>query len=81
MVGCIVCGDMLQRIPRKRITAMIINSFDCTASEKPHALSYSHTGCQVSDTSPKYVERKALERMIVESTVRIRDVESVVTNV
>lgn len=40
VVGC----DVLQRIERQGIAAMVVHGFDSGAREEPHALTGTHTG-------------------------------------
>ncbi len=42
MVSSIVRCNVLQRIKWQRIATMIVDGFDCGASEKPHALTGAH---------------------------------------
>ena len=46
MVGGIVGCEMLQRVPRERIAAVIVHGLDRRASEEPHGLANGHPRSQ-----------------------------------
>lgn len=44
VVGSIVAADMLQRVPRKLVAAVVVDSLERGEAEEKGALSQSHTG-------------------------------------
>lgn len=81
VVTGVVAGNVLERIPRKSVTAVIIDSLDSAASKEPHGLSASHTSEHVGNTSTQCVKKEALEGVVVQSAISVRDVKTVVTRV
>lgn len=81
MVTGVVAGDVLERIPRKSVAAVVVNGLDGAASKEPHGLSASHTSEHVGNTGTQSVKKEALEGVVVKSTVGIRNVEAMVTRV
>lgn len=81
VIGSIVGGEMLERIPGEGISAMVINSLDGRTSEKPHGLAVSHTGNQEADTCTRSIQKEALNRVVVEGTESVRHIEAVMTRV
>lgn len=79
MISRIITRDMLERIPWKCITTMIIYCFDSWGDEKCHTLTGSHAGYFVGDGGAEGVEEESFERVVVEGTVGVGDVETVVT--
>src|SRR5271156_1215808 len=79
VVGCIVRGDSLERIPRKGVTTMVINSLDGRAREKPHSLPNGHARDKVGQSRPKSVKNEAFNRMIVQRSKGIRYIKSMVS--
>ena len=72
---------MLERVPRKCVTTVIINGLDGAAGKEPHRLSASHTSEHVGNTGTQGIKKEALKGVVVESTISVRDVKAVVTRV
>ena len=81
MVTSIVRGYVLKWIPWQCITAVIIYGLECRASEKTHALTCRESNELVGKTGSNSVENKALYWVIVEGTVGIRYIQTMVTRV
>lgn len=81
VIGSIVGGEMLQRIPGEGVSAVVINSLDGRASEEPHGLAVGHAGNQEADAGTRSVQKEALNRVVVESTESVGHVEAVMTRV
>ena len=81
VVASVVGRHVLEWVERKRVAAMIVDSFDGTASEKPHALTDGHAGNEIADSSAEGVEKKSFKWVVVERAVSIRNVETVVSGV
>lgn len=74
MVSGIVGCEMLQRIPRESIAAVIVNRLDGGEGEEPHALAIRHPGCQECDAGASSIEKESFNGMVVESTESIGNV-------
>lgn len=81
VVGSIVAGDELERVPGERVAAVVVDSLDGGHGKEPHALTHSHEGGLERDSRAKGVEEEALDGVVVQSAVGIRNVESVVSRV
>ena len=81
VVASVVGRHVLEWVEGKRIAAVIVDSLDGTASEKPHALAHSHASDEIADSSAKGVEEKSFKRVIIQRAVSIRNVETVVSGV
>lgn len=81
MVASVVTSNMLQRVPRKCVAAVVVNGLDCRAREKPHALSGGHGGELECDTSAKGVEEESLEWMVVERTEGVGNIKPMMARV
>ena len=69
---------MLQRVEGKGITTVIVNSFYRAATKEDHALSASHAGDQEGNTSSESIQNETFNRVVVQGTVRVRNVKPVV---
>lgn len=81
VVGGIVRGEVLQRIPGEGVSAVVINGLDGRAGEEPHGLAVGHPGNQEANTCTSGIQKETLNGVVVESTESVRDVEAVVTRV
>ena len=81
MVGSVVGEDVVKRVVRKLVAAVIEHSFDGGSSKEPHGLTQGQSCEQVTKTTTECVKSEALERVVVQSAVGIRDVEAVVARV
>lgn len=81
MIGGIVGGEVLQRIPGEGVSAVVINGLDGRAGEEPHGLAVGHTGNQEANACTSSIQKETLNGMVVESTESVRDIEAVVTRV
>lgn len=78
VVGSVVGRDLLKRVPRELVTAMVIDCFDCGHREEPHALTGRHPGGQKSHTRTGCVKEESFDRMVVQSTEGVRDIKAMV---
>ena len=60
---------------------MVIDGLDGRTGEEPHGLPDSHTRYEVCKTSTKGVKEEAFKWVIVQSSIRVRHIQSVVTRV
>jgi len=81
VVGGVVAGDALQRIPWQSVSAVVVDGLDGGKGEEEHALAGIHEGDFVGQTGAESVEEKSFKGVVVQSAVRVWDVESVVTGV
>lgn len=81
MVSGVVGGEMLQWIPGEGIATVIIDSLDSREGEEPHGLAVSHAGDQESNSSASRIQEESLNRVVVESTEGIWNIETVMTGV
>lgn len=81
MISGIIGCQMLQRIPRERISTVVINSFNSGECEIPHGLAIGHHRCQEPYSSPSSVKKESFNWVIVKSSKCIRDIKSVVSGV
>lgn len=75
----VVTRQVLERIPRQLISAVVIDGLDGGHGEKPQSLPCRHEGALIRNGCAKRVEKEALEGMVVESTKCIWDIEAVVS--
>ncbi len=81
MVSGIVACDVLEGVPWKGISAVIVDGLDCRAGEEAHSLARGHEGEFVGDAGAEGVEEEALKGVIIESAEGIGDIEAVVPGV
>lgn len=81
VVGSVVAGDELKRVPREGIAAVVINGLDSRESEEASALEQRHASHLESDTSTESVEKEAFKGVVVKSTVSVWNIETVVSGV
>lgn len=79
VIAGVVGSQSLQRVPGQGVAAVIVDCLESRSSEKPHSLPRVHTSKLVGDTGAKGIEQEALDGMIVESTVSVRNVETMMT--
>jgi hypothetical protein len=60
---------------------VIIDSLDSREGEEPHGLAVCHAGDQESNSSASRVQEESLNRVVVESTEGIWNIETVMTGV
>lgn len=78
VVFSVVTGQMLERIPRQLVSAMVVDSFDSGHCEEPHALTCCHEGALVRNGCTERIKKEAFKGVVVKGTECIRDVETVV---
>lgn len=81
MVGSIVREDQKKRVPGELVTTVIKHCLYGGSGEEEHRLSNRHAGDKVGETSTQRVQEEAFDRVVVERTVCIRNVETMVTGV
>ena len=81
MIGGVVAGDVLKRVPRQRIATVVVDGLHHAPHKKPHAKARGHHGDLVGEASAHGVEDETLNRMVVKGAVRVGNVESVVSGV
>lgn len=79
MVASIVAGNVLQDVPWQGVSTVIVDSLDGTAGEEPHGLARSHAGKEKGKSSSERIKKEALEWVVVESSVSIGNVKTVVS--
>lgn len=78
VVSCIVTCDVLQGVPGQCVTAVVINRLDGRGCEEDHSLARRHPSNQVRNASSKCIEEETFERVIIERSISVWDVKSVV---
>lgn len=81
MVGSVVVGNQLQWIPRELVAAMIIDGLERREAEEAHALADCHSHCLEGDASTKSIKEEPLERVVVQGSISVGNVQSVMTGV
>lgn len=67
----IVAADVLERIPWKIISTMVIDSLRRTEREEAHALAGSHAGGFVGNRGSQSIEKEPFKRMIIKGAICI----------
>lgn len=81
MVPGIVRGQMLQGVPGQCVAAMVVNGFQGGTGEEPHPLPGIHSCGFERNTGTKGVEQEAFKGMVVQGTVGVWDVQTMMTGV
>lgn len=81
VVGRVVARDVLKRVPGERVAAVVVDRFHHGPDEEEHAHAGRHHRDLVGQTGAQRVEEEALDRVVVQGAVGVRDVETVVTGV
>jgi hypothetical protein len=81
VVGGVVAGDELERVPGEGVAAVVVDGLDGGEGEEEGALTDVHAGGLEGDGGTEAIEEKALERVVVEGAVCVWDVEAVVAGV
>lgn len=81
MVGSVVAGDELERIPREGVAAVVVDGLDGRESEETSALDQRHAGHLEANAGTEGVEKEALKGVVVKSTVSVGDIKTVVSGV
>ena len=81
MVAGIIGGEMLKRIPRQSVAAVVVDGLYGTAGEEPHSLTSCEAGCFKCNTGSKGIEEESFKPMVVKSTECVGYIEAVVTGV
>ena len=77
----VVAGNELKRIPWESVSAVIVDSLNCGHREEQNALAECHAGDLECDGGTKGIEKETLNRVVVESTIGVRHIETVVAGV
>lgn len=78
MIGSIVGEDPVDRVVGKSVTTVIEDRFDGRSRKEPHGLTHCQAGKQVAQTSTQGIERESFDRVVVQSSVGIWHVKTVV---
>lgn len=81
VVRSVVAREVLKWVKRKSISTVVVNRLDGSAGEEPHGLSARHTSHEIRNTGSESVEQKSLERVVVQRSVCIWNVQAVVSGV
>lgn len=79
VVDSVVPENLLERIPRERVAAVVIDRFHGAEAEEDHSSAQAHPRELVCQTGADGVHEQALEGMVVQRAERVGDVETVVT--
>lgn len=79
VVGGVVARDVLQRIPRQGVPAVVVDRLDHAAHEEPHSHSGCHEGRFVGEARTDRVHDERFHRVVVQSSVRVGNVQAVVS--
>jgi hypothetical protein len=72
-----VLGEPLERVPRQRIPAMIVDRLEGANSKEERSLADGHPRCGLSKDRAARVEDEAFYRVVVKRPVGIGDVQPV----
>ena len=78
MVICVVGTEHLKGIEREIVPAVVVDRLERAERKQKHGLSDCHPGKVLCQGSANRVQYEAFKGMVVESTIRVGDVESVV---
>jgi hypothetical protein len=81
VVGGVVVRDQLQRIPGEFVAAVVIDRLHARKGKEDCSLTHRHAHDLECQTGADGVEQKTLKGVVVQGTVRIRNVEAVVSGV
>ena len=65
VIGSVIARQVLERVPRKRVAAVVINSLDIRSYKETHAHSGGQEGCLVGDGRTERIEDETLDGVIV----------------
>ena len=81
VVRSIVAGNVLDRVPGQRVSAVVVYGLDCGHDPKHDSLSLGHPCDLIRDTGTECVEQESLQRVVVQCTVGVRNIQSMVPRV
>lgn len=81
VVRRIVARDVLQRVERQRVPAVVVHRLHHATREEGHAHARAEHRDLVPERRAQRVEQEALDRVVVERAVGVGDVEAVVARV
>ena len=81
MVAGIVTSEVLERVKRQRVAAMVVYSLDHAASEETDPLSDTHAREFEREASAEGLKDEAFQGVVVEGAVGVGDVQTVVAGV
>lgn len=81
VIRSIVRREMLQWIPRERIATVVVDGLDGRKCEKPHGLTIRHSRNKESDPGACGIQQETFDRVVVQGSKRVGNVETVVTRV
>lgn len=85
VVNVVVCGvvvgDELQRIPRKRIAAVVVNRLHGRKGKEARALQGRHASDLETNASSEGVEKEPFKRVVVQRAVSVGNIQAVVSGV
>lgn len=74
VVQGVVRGDELEGIQGEGVATVVVDGLDGGTGEEPHGLADAHASDEVGNSGAKSVQEKALNGVVVESAVCVRDV-------
>lgn len=77
----VVTGNELKRVPWESVATVVVDSLDCRHGEEQDSLAKSHASNLECDGSTESIEEESLNRVVVESTVGVRHIKTVVAGV
>lgn len=78
MVCSIVVGHKLQGIPGEGVATVVVNGLEGRKGKEAHALARCHARQLEADAGTERIEQEALQRVVIQRAIRIRDVQAVV---
>lgn len=81
MIRRIVAKEMLKRVEGKSEAAMVVDGFSGGDAEEHGSLSDRHSRCPMGNHRTQGVEDEAFERVVIESAVGVRTVETMMDGV
>ena len=79
VIGGVVGKDVMDRVVRKFVTAVVEDGLDGRSGEEPHGLAHRHPCEKVSESAAKGVESEAFKWVVVQSAICVGDIEAMVT--
>lgn len=81
MIVRVIRGHKLQWIPRQFVSTVVVDSLESRYNEQHDGFACGETSAQFRDTRTNTVEYETLKRVVVQSAVCVRHVESVMDRV
>lgn len=81
VVGGVIVGNELERVPGKGVAAVVVNRLHGRKCKEARALQRRHARHLEANAGSERVEKEAFEWVVVQRAVRVGDVQAVVSRV